>query len=157
VISTKNPSVGLQGFQRRSRLLGRERIAVTGAQKEACMKREQVRRKALAAGVVAVGLVGVLSADRVGIPYVALSRVVAAAAAEFSPFTSAPSRTDVPADGRCVKGRFECRWGGSCEQRGKTCLSCLDKYTWHDQMGTCYSCGEGQQLRLKNGQWLCVS
>ncbi|HEX6161459.1 MAG TPA: hypothetical protein VF111_14885 [Thermoanaerobaculia bacterium] len=76
-------------------------------------------------------------------------------AADFSPFTSTPSETDVPKDGECRKGRFECRWGGSCVKRGSKCYSCIDGYQWSDELGSCYKCGEGQSLVNVNGEWRC--
>jgi|ERR1700730_12185034 hypothetical protein len=78
-----------------------------------------------------------------------------AVAGQFSPSTSAPSETDVPNDGRCVKGRFECRWGGSCVKEGSKCLSCVDGYSYQQGLG-CYKCPEGYALRkTEGGSWEC--
>jgi hypothetical protein len=83
--------------------------------------------------------------------------VPAAFAADFSPFTFSPTVSDAPDDGKCIKGRFECRWGGDCAQRGDKCYSCTDGYTFHDDLG-CYKCGDGQSLILnENNEWRCVS
>jgi hypothetical protein len=78
--------------------------------------------------------------------------------ADFSPFTSSPSIADVPADGQCVRGRFECRWGGDCVKVDEKCYNCIEDYRWSSGMETCYSCGEGQNLvETPNGEWRCQS
>jgi hypothetical protein len=76
--------------------------------------------------------------------------------ADFSPSTFSPSIADVPDDGDCKPGRFECRWGGDCRKIGDKCYNCIKDYHWSDGMNTCYSCGEGQQLvQTPNGEWRC--
>jgi hypothetical protein len=81
---------------------------------------------------------------------------VAVLAAEFSPSTSDPAITDKPADGKCVKGRFECRWGGACVDKGTQCYSCIEGRLWSDGLNKCYSCGEGQTLKQKpSGEYVC--
>jgi hypothetical protein len=76
--------------------------------------------------------------------------------ADFSPFTRSPSIADLPDDGYCKPGRFECRWGGDCVKKGDQCYNCIEDYHWSDGMNSCYSCGKGQQLvQNPNGEWRC--
>lgn len=95
--------------------------------------------------LVAIAVTRAISADAAG----------TAAAYESSPYTSSPSESDVPSDGRCVKGRSECRWGGDCAQRGNKCYSCIDGLKYQDGLG-CYSCIQGTSLvRKPDGRWVC--
>src|SRR5262249_43397728 len=61
---------------------------------------------------------------------------------QFSPFTTSPTESDIPKDGKCLKGRFECRWGGACVQDKGKCMNCTEGYSYNPEIG-CYKCGEG--------------
>ena len=95
----------------------------------------------------------------VGLGVAALLSVATLAWADFSPHTSSPDVADIPAgQTSCHKadGYLMCRWGGDCVQKGNQCYSCIEGYHWSEELGSCYSCGQGQSLqKAENGQMVC--
>lgn len=70
------------------------------------------------------------------------------AISDTSPLTSDPESIAVAPDETCQlePEKLKCRWAGECVRRQDSCLSCMEGYSYSDQLGTCYSCSEGSTL-----------
>ena len=82
---------------------------------------------------------------------------VAMAAYAFTPFTFSPDVVDIQPGEECQKeaGRLKCRWDGQCAKVGNKCMSCIGGFNYSQEMGTCWSCGQGTSLTKENGNWVC--